>query len=86
MTSAGFEPRTRLPSPNGAPLLRRSRRAPYVYVHRCAVCQAFRAERRLMSRWRCAACVASGLEGPPQHHPARTVTEASCPLCERSSR
>jgi len=63
MTSAGFEPRTRLPSPNGAPLLRRSRRAPYVYVHRCAVCQAFRPARRRMSRWRCAACVASGLEG-----------------------
>ena len=63
MTSAGFEPRTRLPSPNGAPRPGRRRRAPYVYVHRCPVCQLLRPARRLMSRWRCAACVASGLEG-----------------------
>jgi len=63
MTSAGFEPRTRLPSPNGAPRPGRRRRAPTVYLHRCPVCQLFRAARRLMSRWRCAACVASGLEG-----------------------
>jgi SprT protein len=63
MTSAGFEPRTRLPSPNGAPRPGRRRRAPYVYLHRCPVCQLFRPARRLISRWRCAACVASGLEG-----------------------
>ena len=63
MTSAGYEPRTRLPSPNGAPRPGRRRRAPYVYLHRCPVCQLFRAARRLMSRWRCSACVASGLEG-----------------------
>ncbi|HLE72474.1 MAG TPA: hypothetical protein VJH87_22540 [Vicinamibacteria bacterium] len=34
-----------------------------LHGHRCPVCQLFRAARRLMSRWRCAACVASGLEG-----------------------
>ena len=63
MTSAGFEPRTRLPSRNGAPRAGRRRRASTVYLHRCPVCQLFRAARGLMSRWRCAACVASGLEG-----------------------
>jgi SprT protein len=63
MTSAGFEPRTRLPSPERALRLRRRRPAPYVYIHRCPVCQISRPARRLVSRWRCAACVASGLEG-----------------------
>ena len=63
MTSAGYEPRTRLPSPNGALRPRRRRRARYVYLHRCPVCQRFRIARRLMSRWRCADCVTSGLEG-----------------------
>jgi predicted SprT family Zn-dependent metalloprotease len=63
MQKAGFEPRTHLPAPNGAPRLRRRRRSPYVYLHRCPVCQIFRTARRLMSRWRCAACVTSGLEG-----------------------
>jgi SprT protein len=62
MANAGFEPRTHLPHPNGA-TKRRKRRAPYVYVHRCPVCQFSRTARRLMSRWRCAECVASGLEG-----------------------
>jgi len=63
MQKAGFEPRTHLPAPNGAPRLRRRRRSPYVFVHRCPVCQLLRTARRLMSRWRCAACVTSGLEG-----------------------
>jgi SprT protein len=63
MEKAGFEPRTRLPSPEGALPPRRRRRSPYLYVHRCPVCQLARSARRLMSRWRCAACVASGLEG-----------------------
>jgi predicted SprT family Zn-dependent metalloprotease len=62
MTSAGFEPRTRLPSPTGAAPPGK-RRARYVYLHRCPVCQLSRTARRLMGRWRCAACVASGLEG-----------------------
>ena len=63
MTSAGFEPRTRLPSPNGTPPRGKRRGASTVYVHRCPVCQLLRTARRLMSRWRCAACVDSGLEG-----------------------
>ncbi len=63
MTSAGFEPRTRLPSPNGTPQGRKRRGASTVYIHRCPVCQLLRTARRLMSRWRCAACVACGLEG-----------------------
>ncbi|HEY7699333.1 MAG TPA: SprT family zinc-dependent metalloprotease [Vicinamibacteria bacterium] len=62
MTSAGFEPRTRLPSPNGAAPPGK-RHARYVYLHLCPVCQLSRTARRLMSRWRCAACIASGLEG-----------------------
>ncbi len=63
VTSAGYEARTRLPSPNGAPLPGRRRRGSTVYLHRCPVCQLLRTARRRMSRWRCAACVASGLEG-----------------------
>jgi SprT protein len=63
LRSAGFEPRSRLPSPNGDPRPKRKRRAPYVYLHRCPVCQRYRIARRLMSRWRCSDCVTSGLEG-----------------------
>ena len=58
-TSAGYEPRTRLPSLNGAPRPGRRRRAPTVYLRRCPVCQFFRTARHLMSHQRCAACVAS---------------------------
>jgi predicted SprT family Zn-dependent metalloprotease len=33
------------------------------YVHRCPVCQSSRVARRPVRAWRCAECVAAGLEG-----------------------
>jgi SprT protein len=63
VVAAGFEPRTRLPSPSEVREPRRRHRSRYLYVHRCPVCQLSRAARRSMRRWRCAACVGSGLEG-----------------------
>jgi len=63
MVQAGFEPRTRLPSPNGSGPSPKRRRSRFLYVHRCPVCQISRAARRPVPRWRCAACVSSGLEG-----------------------
>ena len=61
--AAGFEPRTRLHLENirrRAPLAAKS--VP-LYAHRCPVCHARRLSRRPMRRWRCAECVAAGLEG-----------------------
>ncbi|MGH9391819.1 MAG: SprT-like domain-containing protein, partial [Vicinamibacteria bacterium] len=63
VVKAGFEPRTRLPSPNGSAPSSRKRGRRFFYVHRCPVCQISRTARRVVRRWRCAACVASGLEG-----------------------
>jgi len=62
MTLAGFEPRRRLlldelgiSSPNG--------RHRYVYIHSCPICQAKRVARRPVRSWRCADCMALGLDG-----------------------
>ena len=65
MRAAGFEPRARLPCHEiGLPLPRkRRRRRRYLYLHRCPVCRMERIARRSMRRWRCAACVESGLDG-----------------------
>lgn len=65
MRAAGYEPKTRLPLPPGAPEPPRNgrKRPRFVYLHRCPVCQRYRVARRLMRRWRCAACVDSGLDG-----------------------
>jgi SprT protein len=64
MRAAGYDPKTKLPSPDGAPR-RRGRRSRYVYlyVHRCPVCQLSRTAKRVVRRWRCAACVDAGLPG-----------------------
>ena len=56
---AGFTPRTSLAVPHGE--LPQGREPAYLHV--CPVCQATRCARRPMRRWRCASCVANGLEG-----------------------
>jgi len=63
MRAAGYEPKTRLPVP--AELAPRSARPRprYLYIHRCPVCQISRAARRTVRRWRCAVCLAAGLDG-----------------------
>lgn len=62
MRQAGFEPRATLVStcrvirPKPAPVSVR-------YEHVCPVCQARRVAKRPVPGWRCAACVAAGLDG-----------------------
>lgn len=60
MLSAGHAPSLRLSPqedlPNGSHRQRR-------FVHRCSVCGFTRIARRRMAQWRCADCVAAGLEG-----------------------
>jgi predicted SprT family Zn-dependent metalloprotease len=69
---AGFRPRIRLPAtdvirtPKSAntDIATSRRRSPRgLYVHTCPVCHARRIARRPIPRWRCAACVAAGLDG-----------------------
>ncbi len=60
MRDAGFEPKTKLPAPTG---FRRNKRSSYLYIHRCPVCHLSWTAKRSMRRWRCAECVASGLDG-----------------------
>ncbi len=64
MRAAGFEPRVRARlSHDLQAALRTARRPDGLYEHRCPVCQATRLARRPVPQWRCAACVAAGLEG-----------------------
>lgn len=62
MRQAGFEPRATLVSacrvmrPKPAPVSAR-------YEHVCPVCHTSRTAKRPVPRWRCAACVAAGLDG-----------------------
>ena len=62
MRDAGYEPKTRLPLPANVRGTRNHRRR-YLYIHRCPVCQRSRTAKRAVRRWRCAACVAEGLDG-----------------------
>lgn len=58
---AGYEPLTKLPVELPGPTpARRSARS---YEHLCPVCQSVRMAGRPMRRWRCKACVESGLAG-----------------------
>jgi predicted SprT family Zn-dependent metalloprotease len=59
---AGFEPlvRVSIKSPKSSSFHGRARQ---VWVHRCPVCQMSRRASLRVQRWRCAACVAAGLEG-----------------------
>ena len=61
MRLAGYLPRVRLQPPPGFPA--RRARAACRYEHFCPVCQWVRFAARPMSRWRCADCVAAGLDG-----------------------
>lgn len=57
----GFEPRLRLAYGDDAPRIavRRSSR----FLHRCPVCDFSRVAARPIRAWRCADCVAAGLDG-----------------------
>jgi len=64
MRTAGFEPRVRARlSRDFQAVVQTGRAARLLYEHRCPVCQATRLARRAVPQWRCAACVAAGLEG-----------------------
>jgi predicted SprT family Zn-dependent metalloprotease len=64
MRAAGFEPRVRARLSHDLEVAVRAARTPRrLYEHRCPVCQAKRLARRPVPQWRCAACVAAGLEG-----------------------
>jgi SprT protein len=57
--AAGFPPHAQARGmETGPPRLRATR-----YLHRCEVCHARRVARRPVRRWRCAECVAAGLDG-----------------------
>ena len=68
MRAAGFEPRTRMPLPQGVSLPRRRarRRLPRPWVHSCPICLAERRAARPMRQWRCAVCVEQGRPGTLQ--------------------
>jgi predicted SprT family Zn-dependent metalloprotease len=60
---AGFEPRTGLPFEHRNDPFQRQSHSDLTYEHRCPVCQSVRLARRPVRRWRCANCVATGLDG-----------------------
>lgn len=61
---AGYEPRTRFTTDDlritRAP---RKPRTTLIYDHRCPACGMRRSAKKPVPRWRCAACVAAGLDG-----------------------
>ena len=59
MRVASYEPRVRIEADLGPPPAHQSR----CYTHRCPVCHAVRVAKKRMVHWRCAECVANGLEG-----------------------
>jgi predicted SprT family Zn-dependent metalloprotease len=65
VSAAGFEPRTRIPleraTDGSHPVMSEIRATSY--EHRCPVCQATRRAKRPVTRWRCSACRAIGLDG-----------------------
>ena len=63
MQAAGYQPRARVPAALLEDLAPSSKRTRPTWLHRCPVCQASRIARRAVHRWRCAACVKSGLNG-----------------------
>lgn len=62
MLIAGFQPRVKLHAPPTLQMPRRIR-GQLRLEHFCPVCQWSRFARRKVSRWRCADCVAAGLDG-----------------------
>ena len=65
MVEAGFEPKTKLPAPTNA---RAKPPRNSLYTHRCPVCHLSWTAKRCMRRWRCAECVAAGLDGTLEIH------------------
>jgi predicted SprT family Zn-dependent metalloprotease len=70
--AAGFPTRIKLPFVDEAPpratagaraLSPHRYPSTRLYIHVCPVCHARRVARRRITRWRCAACVAAGLDG-----------------------
>ena len=63
--AAGFEPRLRIPPerPAAGPDSPENKIKARSYEHRCQVCQATRRAKRPVTRWRCSACKAIGLDG-----------------------
>jgi predicted SprT family Zn-dependent metalloprotease len=62
MRAVGFAPRTKVPM-DLLPDALSHRALERIWEHRCPVCQAVRRARRRVTRWRCVACRAAGLEG-----------------------
>lgn len=79
MVEAGYSPRRRMPwvleepASGVTPRAERQDCTRRLYEHRCPVCQAVRIARTPANRWRCAECVADGLDGAlvvtPVTHP-----------------
>ena len=63
MKVAGFEPRARKRLDQLSRGFQRVIRPRVLYRHGCPVCGAQRLARRAVRRWRCRACLESGLEG-----------------------
>jgi predicted SprT family Zn-dependent metalloprotease len=63
LRTAGFEPRTGLPFEHRDDPFQLQSRSDLTYEHRCPVCQSLRLAKRPVRRWRCADCVAAGLDG-----------------------
>jgi predicted SprT family Zn-dependent metalloprotease len=60
--AAGYEPRVNAPF-RAHPARSYTTRANYLFEHRCPVCQMLKAARKPMRTWRCAMCLATGLDG-----------------------
>lgn len=68
VSSVGFAPVTRVSALGAIQVAPKSRgplqpTARRLVLHRCPVCQSKRVARRIVSGWRCAECVAAGLDG-----------------------
>jgi predicted SprT family Zn-dependent metalloprotease len=64
MRAAGYEPRVQLKLADLPDLgAKKSKPQKVIYVHRCLICHSERKARRPVPRWRCADCVAAGLDG-----------------------
>jgi predicted SprT family Zn-dependent metalloprotease len=65
--AAGYAPRLRLPvaDPHGAAITPGAAiiKPQAIFAHRCTICQSERTARRRVGTWRCADCVAAGLDG-----------------------
>lgn len=60
---AGYRPRRRMPWVIEGEAPSAASRPRALYEHRCPVCQMVRVARTATARWRCADCVADGLDG-----------------------